>query len=92
MAIPVSFLFQNLTMRFISAFLFSLFAFASYAQTTKSYYITADRIFNGETMHTGWAVLVENDKIVAVGPKEKIASTNAVKINYPNSTLTPGLI
>lgn len=70
-----------------------LLSTASWAQSSKSFYITADRVFDGEVMHTGWAVLVENDKIVAAGSKEKIiAPSNAVKINYPNSTLLPGLI
>ena len=44
-------------------------------------------------MYTGWAVVVEHDKIIAVGPKGKITTpANATKINYPNSALTPGLI
>ncbi len=66
-------------------------AFYSKAQT--SYYLTADRIFDGEIMHEGWAVLVQGDKIISVGAKEKVvAPANAVTLNYPNSTLTPGLI
>ena len=63
------------------------------AQPSKTYYFTADRIFDGEAMHEGWALLIENDKIISIGPKEKItAPANATKIEYPNSTLTPGLI
>jgi len=62
-------------------------------KTKKTFYITADRIFDGEAMYTGWAVVVEHDKIIAVGPKGKITTpANATKINYPNSALTPGLI
>ena len=58
-----------------------------------SYYLTADRVFDGEVMHEGWAVLVQGDKIISVGAKDKVvAPANAIKINYPNSTLTPGLI
>jgi imidazolonepropionase-like amidohydrolase len=58
-----------------------------------SYYLTADRVFNGEVMHEGWAVLVQGDKIISAGAKDKVvAPSNAIKINYPNSTLTPGLI
>ncbi len=59
----------------------------------KNYYLTADRVFDGETMHEGWAVIVENDKIVAVGAKDKVKEPGgSIKINFPNSTLTPGLI
>lgn len=63
------------------------------AQNTTRYYLTADRIFDGEAMHEGWAVVVENDKIIAAGPQDKVKEpSGATKINFPNSTLTPGLI
>ncbi len=80
-------------MRFNIISLLFLFAFCVNAQTPVRYYLTADRVFDGEVMHEGWAVVVEGDKIISAGPKEKIkAPTGATKINYPNSTLTPGLI
>jgi imidazolonepropionase-like amidohydrolase len=64
-----------------------------FAQIPKSYYLTADRIFDGEVVHTGWAVVVEADKIVSIGPKEKVKEpSGSIKVNYPNSTLLPGLI
>ncbi|MCA4893833.1 MAG: amidohydrolase family protein [Cytophagales bacterium] len=79
-------------MKILTSFLL-LSANLLFAQTPKSYYLTADRIFDGEVMHTGWAVVVEADKIVSIGPKEKIKeSAGSIKINYPNSTLLPGLI
>lgn len=79
-------------MKILTSFLL-LSANLLFAQTAKSYYLTADRIFDGEVMHTGWAVVVEADKIVSIGPKEKIMeSAGSIKINYPNSTLLPGLI
>lgn len=82
---------KHLKIKVAALILFS--SLSLWAQNPKAFYITADRIFDGEVMHTGWAVLVENDKIVAAGPKEKInAPANAVKVNYSNSTLTPGLI
>jgi imidazolonepropionase-like amidohydrolase len=63
------------------------------AQTPSRYYITADRIFDGEAMHEGWAVVVENDKIIAAGPKDKVVEPpGVVRINKPNSTLIPGMI
>jgi imidazolonepropionase-like amidohydrolase len=38
-------------------------------------------------------VVVEADKIISIGPKEKIKEpVGSIKINYPNSTLLPGLI
>ncbi|ULQ52048.1 amidohydrolase family protein [Flavihumibacter fluvii] len=63
------------------------------AQKTVTYFITADRVFDGENMHTGWAVIVENDKIQAVGPATQLkAPAGAIKVYSPNSTIMPGLI
>ncbi|MBS1681458.1 MAG: amidohydrolase family protein [Bacteroidetes bacterium] len=61
------------------------------AQT--DYLLTADRVFDGESMHTGWAVVVQGNKITSAGPLEKMPiPTDAQKISFPNSTLLPGLI
>ncbi len=79
--------------KFSLAALLCLIALSSFSQTKSTYYLTADRVFDGEVMREGWAVIVEGDKIISVGPKDKVKQpTGAVKINYPNSTLTPGLI
>jgi imidazolonepropionase-like amidohydrolase len=80
-------------MRLIIISLFLSISVSLCAQAPKSYYLTADRVFDGEVMHEGWAVVVEGDKIVSVGPKDKVKEpAGAIKINYPNSTLLPGLI
>jgi imidazolonepropionase-like amidohydrolase len=78
-----------------SVFLLFLFmpVISLLAQSAKSYYLTADRIFDGEAMHEGWAVLVEADRIISVGPKDKVKEpAGAIKLNFPYSTLLPGLI
>ena len=59
------------------------------AQT--KYYLTADRVFDGEQLRTGWAVLVEGNKIIAAGPGLAVPA-GAVKISYPGATIMPGLI
>ncbi len=65
----------------------------AHSQSKPSYYLTADRVFDGENMHEGWAVIVEGNKILAAGPKDKVKEpAGATKINFANSTLTPGLI
>lgn len=72
---------------------FLLLLFKLSAQNQTAYYLTADRVFDGENMHEGWAVLVEGNTIRAVGPTEKLkAPAGATRISFPNSTLTPGLI
>jgi imidazolonepropionase-like amidohydrolase len=43
--------------------------------------------------HSGWAVLVRRDSIVAVGPRAELAVPARVReIDLPNTTLLPGLI
>lgn len=57
--------------------------------------LTADRVFDArsEQAHAGWAVLVEGDKIAAVGPRAAIqVPAGAQVINLPGTTLMPGLI
>ncbi len=56
-------------------------------------YLTASRVFDGEDMHEGWAVLVLGNKILAAGPRESVKRPEGAQlIDFPNSTLTPGLI
>jgi len=59
----------------------------------QKYFITADRLFDGERIHTDWALLVEGNKIVAVGPKQSMKVTEGtISINYGNATVMPGMI
>ncbi|MFL6741075.1 MAG: amidohydrolase family protein [Sphingomicrobium sp.] len=48
------------------------------------------RVFDGAELHEGWSVLVEGDRIAAVGLMS--GPTTARVILLPNSTLMPGLI
>lgn len=50
-----------------------------------------DRVFDGRTVHTGWQVLVDGDKIVDAGPNLK-APADAQVIDLPGDTLIPGMI
>jgi imidazolonepropionase-like amidohydrolase len=52
-----------------------------------------DRVFTAEdrTAHPGWRVLVEGDRIAAVGPN-LAAPAGARTIDLPGTTLIPGLI
>lgn len=78
-------------MKYLSILLLLTGLSTGYCQ--QSYYLTADRVFDGEIIHTNWAVVVEGNTITAAGPKASVkAPTNAITINFPNSTLTPGLI
>ena len=50
------------------------------------------RVWDGTTMHDGWAVRVKGDRIDAVGPAATLAAADAKTIELPGTTLTPGLV
>jgi imidazolonepropionase-like amidohydrolase len=56
--------------------------------------LRADRVFDGERMQQGWAVIVRGDRIEAAGPAASItAPAGARTITLPaGTTLMPGLI
>jgi len=50
-----------------------------------------DRVFDGDSLHQGWAVLVRNGRLAAVGPSIRTPG-GAEEIELPGATLLPGLI
>ena len=65
------------------------------AAPNTSYLLKADRVFDarsGQT-HAGWAVLVQGDRIAAIGPADQIKAPGDVRvIGMPGATLMPGMI
>src|SRR5258705_8893716 len=51
-----------------------------------------DRVFDGETMQTGWVVLVKNNKIEQAGSMMFKLPAGTEVIELPGATLLPGLI
>ena len=47
-------------------------------------------LFDGESLHKGWQLLVRNGKIEAVGPS--LSAPDAAVIDLPGQTLMPGMI
>jgi imidazolonepropionase-like amidohydrolase len=79
------------------ALLLSLAAFAAPAAETPqgSWLLLPDRVWtaDGDTAHAGWAVLVRDGTIAAVGPASAIdAPADAQRIALPGATLLPGLV
>jgi imidazolonepropionase-like amidohydrolase len=64
------------------------------AESAAPVLLTADRVWTGEgAPHQGWAVLVVQGRIQAVGPAAQIqAPAGAERINLPGKTLIPGLM
>ena len=50
------------------------------------------RVFDGDTMHEGWAVRVRGDRIEAVGPAAGVNAVGATVVDLPGTTLMPGLV
>jgi imidazolonepropionase-like amidohydrolase len=63
------------------------------AQSPEAVLLRPDRVFDGDAMHTGWAVLVRGQRIEAAGPSSSIAPPPGARIvALPGQTLLPGLI
>jgi imidazolonepropionase-like amidohydrolase len=55
--------------------------------------IEPSRVFDGESLHSGWRVVVRDERIEAAGPKEEVAIPDgAARIELRDATLLPGLI
>ncbi|QJD77625.1 amidohydrolase family protein [Spirosoma rhododendri] len=59
---------------------------------SETYLLKPDRVFDGETMHEGWVVRVNGDKIDAAGPAASVPANGAEVVELAGQTLLPGLI
>jgi len=76
-------------------FVFSLFHLIAWSQVAHDsmYYLKPDRVFDGEQLHEGWAVVVRGHTIEAAGPASSLAApAGAVVLDLKGATLLPGLI
>jgi len=63
------------------------------AQFEDTYLLRPARVFDGQEVHAGWAVLVRGERIEDVGPMAEIRPpTDARIVELPGTTLLPGLI
>ncbi len=80
-------------MRTILLFLALVLAALPAAAQTPATLLVPDRVFDGEALHDGWAVLVEDGRIAAAGPLAALALPAGIEtIELPGTTLLPGLI
>ncbi len=61
-------------------------------ETASAIVIRPARVFDGDTVHEGWAVRVQGERIEAAGPSASIPAAGATVIDLPGTTLLPGLI
>jgi imidazolonepropionase-like amidohydrolase len=71
---------------------FLLFIFALSAAAQDATVLKPARVFDGETLHEGWAVRVRGDRIEAAGTLASIDTADAKVIELRGSTLLPGLV
>jgi imidazolonepropionase-like amidohydrolase len=50
------------------------------------------RVFDGVTLHEGWAVLVRGNRIEAAGPSPSVTAPGATVVDLPGATVLPGLV
>jgi imidazolonepropionase-like amidohydrolase len=59
----------------------------------EAYILVPDRVFDGESVHERWVVVVEGERIAAAGPAGIVtAPAGAERVALPGATLLPGLI
>lgn len=79
-------------MKLILNFAFLFCFFSAFAQNDSFYLLKPSRVFDGETMHNDWVVLVRGNKIEAVGSMMFKLPANTRIIELKDATLLPGLI
>jgi imidazolonepropionase-like amidohydrolase len=68
-------------------------AASTVAQDAPIVVLRPDRVFDGETLHTGWVVVVRGERIESAGPVDSIAVPASAKaVRLTGATLLPGLI
>lgn len=72
---------------------FPLLSFVTSAQQSDKYILLKpSRVFDGETMHDGWVVLVKNNKIEEAGALTFKLPAGSQVIELAGATILPGLI
>jgi imidazolonepropionase-like amidohydrolase len=74
--------------------LLAVLSLAGAARSAPAVLLRPDRVWTAdETVHTGWVVLVDGDRIAAAGPAALVSPpVGAVIIDLPGETLIPGLM
>jgi imidazolonepropionase-like amidohydrolase len=79
-------------MKWIASIALCLITEFSAAQNDSFYLLKADRVFDGETMHNDWIVLIKGNHIEAAGAMDFKLPSNTRVIELKGCTLLPGLI
>lgn len=88
---PIHSIMLNMKKQFLLPLLLA-FLFHFEKPVERQILLEPDRVFDGEQMHTGWQVLIINDKIAKVGPLKMAAHYPMSYYRLKGMTLLPGLI
>ena len=59
----------------------------------EQYVIDPSRVFDGESLHSGWRVVVRDERIEAAGPRDAVATPPGAEVlELEGTTVLPGLI
>lgn len=70
--------------------LLSFLLFLVTTASAQSTLIIPDRVFDGESLHVGWAVVVDGERIAEVGPASSLTADETIVLS--GMTLSPGFI
>ncbi len=77
----------------VKFFLLVFILFAAAPASGQSFLLRPDHVFDGETVHDGWVVVVDGERISAAGPSSSIVvPAGAEVIELEGMTLMPGMI
>lgn len=79
-------------MRYILIVVFAFALLNLNAQQNHYTLLKPDRVFDGEQMHTGWVVLIKDNRIEQAGPMAFKLPEGSTVIELKGMTLLPGLI
>ncbi|MEO6405986.1 MAG: amidohydrolase family protein [Ferruginibacter sp.] len=79
-------------MKHLFVFCWMIMSTTARAQNDSFYLFKPARVFDGESMHNNWVVLVKGNKIIEAGTMNFKLPSNTRIINLEGSTLLPGLI
>lgn len=79
-------------MRYLSFLFLITIGLTASAQRDSLYLLKPGQVFDGETMHKNWVVLVRLNQIVSVGEMPRTLPENTRILEMPGTTLLPGLI
>jgi imidazolonepropionase-like amidohydrolase len=74
------------------SFLLLFLSISAFAQPDSFYLLKPDRVFDGETMHSDWVVVVKGGKIENAGAMTFKLPANTRVVELKGTTLLPGLI